>query len=91
MWHPLPQRRPEVRTQAVLFFVLLGSDVEIVVKPAPRATARARVLVPETCPKFVYMFRLGLEATSGRLTDAPVAEIVQCGEPPPKGLFRSHG
>ena len=30
---------------AVLFFVLLGSDVEIVVKPRPRATGRARVLV----------------------------------------------
>jgi len=30
--------------------------------------------------------RRGFEATSGGLTDEPVAEIVQCGEPAPKTL-----
>src|SRR3970282_198335 len=62
----------------------LGSDGEIVVKPRPGQRAERGCWSPETCPKFVYIFKLGLEATSGCLTDEPVAEIVQCGEPPPK-------
>jgi hypothetical protein len=64
----------------VLFFELLGSDVEIVVKPRPGQRAERGCWSPETCPKSVYIFKLGLEATSGSLTDEPVAEIVQCGE-----------
>ena len=42
---PGASRRPSARS-AVLFFVLLGSDVEIVVKPRPEQRAdRARVLL----------------------------------------------
>jgi hypothetical protein len=37
----------------VLFFVLLGSDVEIVVKRAPGNVAERGCWSPETCPKFV--------------------------------------
>ncbi len=37
-------------------------DVEIL-KPCPQATGRARVLVPDTGPKFVYLFRTASIAT----------------------------
>jgi hypothetical protein len=41
----------------VRFHVLLGSDVEIVVKPRARAMAEREACPPRSCPKLVYLFR----------------------------------
>ena len=72
----------------MLFFVLLGSDVEIVVKPRPGQRAERECWSPETCRKFVYVFKLGLEATSGCLTNEPGSNIASAASQFPS-LFRN--
>jgi len=50
--------------QLVRFLVLLGSDVEIIVKPRARTAGRARVIGRlKAVPKCVYKFRTGFIAT----------------------------
>jgi hypothetical protein len=44
--------------RVVRFLVLLGSDVEIVVKPRTRAAARARVVVAGQAPEWLIVHRL---------------------------------